>query len=190
MKIETILRELEKQGARNDEVQTDKAQKYLNITRDTGEFLRFLVLATHSKRILEIGTSNGYSTIWLAASVSSDGIVTTIESSKWKAEEAISNFERAGVTKKIVLLQEEAETAIVKLNSQYDFIFLDADRSKYMSMLNGILRLLKAGGILVCDNAVSHESELSDFMDYFKSQPNYSSSLVPVGKGEFLIYKF
>ena len=85
MDLDSILRELEQKGIRNDEAQSDKALKYLNITRDTGEFLRVIVRATRSKKILEIGTSNGYSTIWFASSIPSDGTVTTIEYSERKA---------------------------------------------------------------------------------------------------------
>jgi predicted O-methyltransferase YrrM len=68
-------------------------------------------------------------------------------------------------------------------------IFLDADRSKYTDMIQDISRLLKIGGLIVCDNAISHESEIAEFTAYLKSQQNFSTSLVPVGKGEFLAYK-
>ena len=134
MDLEKILRELEQKGVQNDELELDKTQKYLNITRDTGEFLKFLVLATRSSKILEIGTSNGYSTIWLASSVPKDGSVTTIEYLKWKAEEALSNFEIAGVVNKIELLQEEAKT----VTSPLDFIPVDMLdlRSNQLEMSN------------------------------------------------------
>ena len=146
MDLDNILKELEQRGIRNDETQSDKDLKYLNITRDTGEFLRVLVLATRSSKILEVGTSNGYSTIWLASSLPPDGTVTTIEYSERKAEEALSNFERAGLANKISLLHGEAQAVLKDLSDQYDLIFLDADRSKYMDMIKDISRLLKIGG--------------------------------------------
>jgi len=189
MDLENILAELEHKGLRNDEAQSDKSLRYLNITRDTGEFLRVLILATRSRKILEIGTSNGYSTLWLALSVPADGIVTTIEYSERKAEEALANFARAGLEDKIVLLQGKAQSVLKDLSDQYDLIFLDADRSKYMEMVHDIARLLKSGGLIVCDNATSHESELADFTAYLRSQQNFTTALVPVGKGEFLAYK-
>lgn len=189
MDLENLLRELEQKGALNDQAQADKSLKYLNITRDTGEFLRVLVRATRANKILEIGTSNGYSTIWLASSLPSNGTVTTIEYSERKAAEALSNFERAGIADKIELLQGKAQTVIKDLSRQYDLIFLDADRSKYMDMMQDISRLLKSNGLIVCDNAISHESELVEFTAYLKSQQNFSTSLVPVGKGEFLACK-
>ncbi|MBM9617013.1 O-methyltransferase [Desulfobulbus rhabdoformis] len=189
MDLDNILSELEQDGIRNDKVQSDRTLKYLNITKDTGEFLRVLALATCSSKILEIGTSNGYSTLWLASSIPPDGTVTTIEYSDQKAKEALSNFERAGLVNKIALLQGDAQAVLKNFSGQYDFIFLDADRSKYMDMIEDISRLLKNGGLIVCDNASSHESELAEFMNYLKSQKNFITSLVPVGKGEFLAYK-
>jgi predicted O-methyltransferase YrrM len=69
MDLDYFLKELEQRGIHNDEIQADRALKYLNITRDTGEFLRVLVRATRASKILEIGTSNGYSTLWLASSI-------------------------------------------------------------------------------------------------------------------------
>jgi len=186
MDVDNMLKELEQKGICNDKVE---ALKYLNITRDTGEFLRVLVLATRSSKILEVGTSNGYSTICFASSIPPDGTVTTIEYSEQKADEALANFERAGLANRINLLQGEAQAVLKDLSGQYDLIFLDADRSKYMDMVQDISRLLKIGGLIVCDNAISHESELAEFTTYFKSQQNFSTSLVPVGKGEFLAHK-
>ncbi len=184
-----LLVELEEKGLRNDAVQTDKSLKYLNITRDTGEFLRLLIQVTRAYSILEVGTSNGYSTIWLASSLPSTGKVTTIELSELKAKEANHNLEQAGVSEKVTLLQGDAQAVLGELQEEYDIIFLDADRSQYMAMSNDILRLLKQGGLIVCDNAVSHESELSEFMAHIKSMSSFSTSLVPIGKGEFLAHR-
>ena len=189
MDLDNLLKELEQKGIRNDETQSDKRLKYLNITRNTGEFLRVLVLATRARKILEIGTSNGYSTIWFASSLPPKGIVTTIEFSDRKAEEAVINFERAGLTNKIELLRGDVQVLLKDLKEQYDLIFLDADRSTYMDMRHDILHLLKTGGLIVCDNAISHKPELAEFTTFLKSQQNLSTSLVPVGKGEFLAIK-
>lgn len=189
MRFDALLVKLEEKGLKNDAVQTEKFKKYLNITRDTGEFLRVLIQATKADEILEIGTSNGYSTIWLASSVPPTGRVTTIEHSEEKAKEALLNLEQAGVLEKVSLIQENARAVLPEMQEGYDLIFLDADRSMYMAMAKDILRLLKPGGLIVCDNAVSHESELAEFMAYIRSCPGFSTSLVPVGKGEFLAHK-
>jgi predicted O-methyltransferase YrrM len=189
MNLSNILTELEELGNSNDSIESERSKKYLNITRDTGEFLSVLVKSTKSQNILEIGTSNGYSTIWLASSLPENGLVTTIECSLQKFNEAQVNFEKAKLTNKINQIHDEAKSYLAQLNSKFDIIFLDADRSLYMSMVVEIEKLLKPGGLIVTDNAISHEHELIEFMEYFKRKSEYSCCLVSVGKGEFLAYK-
>ena len=83
--LEALKIELERFGEENDGVTVERSQRMLNITRDTGEFLSALVRATAARRILEIGTSNGYSTLWLAeAARATGGTVTTVEFSEYK----------------------------------------------------------------------------------------------------------
>ncbi|MFC6669994.1 O-methyltransferase [Marinobacterium aestuariivivens] len=189
MDLEKFLSDLEELGARNDSVQSDRSKKYLNITPDTGEFLSVLIKATQAKTVLEVGTSNGYSTLWLASAVPDDGHVYTIEYLESKAREARINFEKAGLDRRITQLVGDASQELSKVPDPVDFIFLDADRSSYLALAKTFFALLKPGGLLVCDNAVSHESELSDFVDWIRSRSDLSMSRVPVGKGELLIYK-
>lgn len=88
-----MLAELEQFGKRNDASTLERAQCMLNITRDTGKFLAVLVRATLAQRILEIGTSNGYSTLWLTrAARAIGGSVTTVEFSEYKVRLAFANF--------------------------------------------------------------------------------------------------
>ena len=189
MGLHELFSELEATGIRNDAIQSDKSKKYLNITRDTGEFLSVLVKAVNAQSILEIGTSNGYSTLWLASSLPDSGHVYTIEHFEYKAFEARINFERAGLMHKITQLIGDAVTELAKVPQDVDMIFLDADRSLYFSLAEPLFDLLRNGGLLVCDNAVSHENELAEFVNWVKSQEQLLVSLVPVGKGELLVYK-
>ncbi|MBV7435036.1 O-methyltransferase [Cardiobacteriaceae bacterium TAE3-ERU3] len=185
----SLLRELEAQGSENDARALNKAEKYLNITRDTGEFLAVLVQACKAQHILEIGTSNGYSTLWLASALPSNGKVTTIECDARKLDAARINFERAGLKEFIVQLEGDVAACLPTLQQTYDFIFLDADRSQYLPLAEQIFALLAQGGLLVCDNAVSHRDELQLFIAWIEKQPDLTVSLVPVGKGELLVHK-
>lgn len=189
MTFQEIMTELELRGIRNDQVQADKSKKYLNITRDTGEFLSLLVKATGARRILEVGTSNGYSTLWLASALGDGGVVYTVEMSGEKAAEARGNFEQAGVASRVVQLTGDAVEVLDDVPEGVDVIFLDADRSTYVALAEKLFGLLRVGGLLVCDNAVSHREELEGFMAWLKTQENLSTSLVPVGKGELLVFK-
>ncbi|BBO71434.1 O-methyltransferase [Desulfosarcina alkanivorans] len=189
MVLHELLSEWEAHGLQNDADQSDKLKKYLNITRDTGEFLSVLVKAIKARTILEIGTSNGYSTLWLASSLLARGQVYTIEKNEAKAAEAKRNFERAGLLYKITQLVGDVRSELAKVPQNVDMIFLDADRSLYLSLAEKLFDLLNTGGLLVCDNAVSHESELTEFVDWVRPHKHLSVSLVPVGKGELLVYK-
>ncbi|HBK7236395.1 TPA: O-methyltransferase [Vibrio cholerae] len=189
MEFQRIMEDLEQFGIQNDLAQSDKSKKYLNITRDTGEFLSVLVKATGARRILEVGTSNGYSTIWLASALPDDGKVYTIEANPKKIEEASINFNQTHTSSKIVQLVGDVIEILSDVPESMDFIFLDANRKIYVSLADDLFNLLKTGGLLVCDNATSHADELAEFRAWVSSQQNLSVSLVPVGKGELLVYK-
>ena len=185
-----LLDELERFGAENDagidRADTARAQRMLNITRDTGEFLAVLVRATRARDILEIGTSNGYSTLWLADAVGADGEITTVELQAAKHAMALENFTRAGLRDRIDALNADAgEVLRVAGDAAYDLVFLDSDRTRYAGWWPEIRRVLRPRGLLVVDNAVSHAHEMAAFVQAVKDD-GFTCSLVPVGKGEFL----
>ncbi|MBI5300666.1 MAG: O-methyltransferase [Chloroflexi bacterium] len=188
--LAALLRELEIFGEANDAQTTDRTRRMLNITPDTGEFLLLLVRALQVKRALEIGTSNGYSTLWLAHAVEPfDGRVTTLEQSAFKIEMARANFERAGLAARIDLRVGDASGFLRQTVDVFDLIFLDSSRRQYVGWWRDLQRILAPGGLLVADNAVSHASELADFVRLVRATPGYLISLVPVGNGEFLALK-
>ena len=126
--LDALKAELERFGRSNDELQTERAQRMLNITRDTGEFLAVLVRATQARRVLEIGTSNGYSTLWLAeAAKAKGGSVTTVELSESKVRMARGTFARSGLSDRIQLLYEDAGRVLDRAETEaYDLVFLDS----------------------------------------------------------------
>src|SRR5262245_51550084 len=131
-----------------------------NNTPDTGRLLWILIRHAHAQRILEIGTSNAYSTIWLAdAARATGGRVTTLEVSPEKVKLARGNLERAGLADRVEIVQGRAAETLARLPGPYDFVFLDADRSSYATYLELAVPRLVTGGLLVADNVVSHASE-------------------------------
>jgi predicted O-methyltransferase YrrM len=191
MTLEKILNELEAFGQTNDAATTDRARRMLNITRDTGEFLALLVRATGARRILEVGTSNGYSTLWLAqAAQAIDGLVTTVEQSAYKIDLATKNFARAGLASHIQLVHAEAGVFIHQRTlEEFDLVFLDSERTEYIGWWPRVRAILRVGGLLVADNATSHAQEMQSFMSMVKTDEAFITSLVPVGNGEFLALK-
>ncbi len=186
--LSELLLELEQFGLSNDGVITDRPRRMLNITRDTGKFLSVLVRAMNARRVLEIGTSNGYSTLWLAlAAKAVEGHVTTFELSDYKLALAAKNFERSSLAPFITQIRGDAG-AQLKCNpeSSFDFIFLDSERSEYSGWWPDIKRVLRKGGLLVVDNATSHAAEMSPFMALVSADSDFATCTVPVGNGEFL----
>jgi len=189
--LKTLLDELAAYGDAHDGDAANRASRMLNITPDTGEFLAVLVRATGARRILEIGTSNGYSTLWLAdAAAAIGGAVATVELSPAKIAMAHTNFTRAGLLDRITQHEGDAGAVLAGLDDgAVDLLFLDSQRSAYLDWWPQLKRVLRAGGLLVVDNATSHAAEMAAFTDAVRADDGFTTSLVPVGKGEFLAVK-
>jgi predicted O-methyltransferase YrrM len=189
--LTAMLAELERFGQMNDAATTDRPRRMLNITRDTGAFLAVLVKAMDAKRVLEIGTSNGYSTLWLAdAARAIGGSVTTVELSELKIGMATANFARSGLAAHISLVHDDASRILKRSpDAGFDLIFLDSERPEYPGWWPDLKRVLRAGGLLVVDNATSHPEQMAPFIALVEADPAFASCLVPVGNGEFLAVK-
>jgi predicted O-methyltransferase YrrM len=189
--LAVFLKELENFGVANDREMTDKTKRMRNVTPETGRFLSFMASATQSKNILEIGTSNGYSTLWLAESVQENGgHVTTIEYLASKAELAQSNFEQAKMSKWINLIVMDAGEYINKLETDsIDMIFLDSDRKEYVEWWGDLSRILKRQGLIVVDNVITHFSELQDFFELVSKDKGFKTMKLPIESGLLLLTK-
>lgn len=183
--LAAFLDELARFGAENDSRETERARRMLNITAETGRLLWIMVLATRARRILEVGTSNAYSTIWLAdAARETDGLVTTLELNPEKVKLARGNLAKAGLADRVEIRQGSAAETLAALPGPFDFVFLDADRPSYRIYLEAVVPKLVRGGLLVADNVTSHPHELEEYLTLVKSRPDLFSVTVPVGNGE------
>jgi predicted O-methyltransferase YrrM len=189
--LDALKSELERFGQANDQGTSDRSRRMLNITRETGEFLSVLVRATAARRVLEIGTSNGYSTLWLAeAARATGGHVTTVESSDYKVGLASATFARSGLETVITLVHDDAGRVLEGSEPDaVDFIFLDSERSEYPAWWPQLRRVLRPGGLVVVDNAVSHIEQMAPFTALVNGDSMFTTCLVPVGNGEFLAVK-
>ncbi len=178
--LQALKDELARFGADNDARESARGRRMLNITPDTGEFLSVLVRFGAARRVLEIGTSNGYSTLWLAeAAAAIDGHVITLEYAQDKAAMARDTFARSGLADRITLVHDDAGPWLAQaVDASIDLLFLDSDR--------GQRRVLRPGGLLVVDNATSHAQEMEPLRVLLDADPDFSVSLVPVGNGELL----
>ncbi|WP_414492098.1 O-methyltransferase [Stenotrophomonas maltophilia] len=188
MDLTALKDALARHGADNDTRETERGRRMLNITPDTGEFLSVLVRFGNARRVLEIGTSNGYSTLWLAeAAAAIDGHVTTLEFAADKVAMARTTFARSGLAERIALVHDDAGVWLTQAEDAcVDLLFLDSDREQYAGWWPQLRRVLCAGGLLVVDNATSHAEEMEPLRALLEADANFSTSLVPVGNGELL----
>ena len=189
--VAELLRNLYEFGVQHDTKTGDRVRRMLNITPDTGLFLSILLRATKAKNVLEVGTSDGYSTIWIADALRQrDGKVVTLEVSPEKGAMARRNFKRSGLSKHIEFHQEDARDFLANRRAQsFDLVFLDAERTQYVTLWKDVDRVLRVGGLLIVDNATSPKpEELTEFFELVKSD-RYLSQIVQVGKGEMIAVK-
>ena len=185
-----LLEKLAVIGEDNDSRETARPRRMLNITRDTGRLLWILIRATRATRILEVGTSNAFSTIWLAdAARATGGRVTTLEANPDKIALARANLASAGVADVVDIVEGPAAETLATLPGPFDLVFLDADRPSYLTYLELVVPRLRTGGLLVADNVTSHASELTDYLRRVKSHPQLFTVTVPIGNGEEIALK-
>lgn len=185
-----LLDELAEFGRANDARETERSRRLLNITPEAGRLLSILVRVLGARDILELGTSNGYSTIWLAwAASATGGHVTTVDQAPHKIAMARENLARAGLDGRVTIREGRILDVLRSLAGSVDFILLDADRPSYTGYLDPLLRLLRPGGLLATDNVVSHGSEVTEFVARLRADPALETVTLPVGSGVELTYK-
>jgi predicted O-methyltransferase YrrM len=186
-----LAEELYRASKEHDSAQEDRHERYRNVEPETAELLALLVLATEARRLLEIGTSNGYSTLWLAdAAEQIGGRLLSVEIDPARTALAQSNLERAGLSGVADLRTADAAEVLTELDpGSMDFVFLDAERPAYTAYWANLVRVLRSGGMLAVDNAISHEHELVEFTSVVDDDGRVLSSLVPIGAGVLLVVK-
>lgn len=136
-----------------DDMYKNQSRGMMNVPPEDGRFLRLLTEATNAKHVVEIGTSNGYSGIWILLALrSTGGKLTTYEIDARRASLARENFKRAGVDHLVTLVEGDAHEEVPKLKETIDILFLDADKEGYIDYLNKLLPLVRPGGLIIAHN--------------------------------------
>lgn len=165
---------------------TPRMQRLRQITPETGRFIALLAAASPNGRLIEIGTSAGYSTLWLAlACRQMQRKITTFEVLEEKVKLARETFEVAGVSDVVELVNADAR---LHLSSCTDlaFCFLDAEKEVYGECYEAVIPNMVPGGILVADNAINHETTLRPMLDRALRDARVDALIVPIGKGELV----
>ncbi|EEY90784.1 class I SAM-dependent methyltransferase [Acinetobacter lwoffii] len=187
--FERFMQELYEKFHRHDLKQADRLHRYRNIEPESGRFLSMLIRAQQSKNILEIGTSTGYSTLWLAeAARQTQAMITTLEVDAERVAQAKQYATEIDLADLINFKVIDAQVYLEAEKEIFDFILLDAERDAYVSYWPHLSRLLKAkGGLLVVDNVISHAAEVEEFIALIQQDPRFIMSTVPIGAGLLMV---
>jgi len=137
--------DVQSQKERSGKTKVAHGQEMFAITADTGLFFSILLKAIRARRVLEVGTSAGFSTLWLAGAIDKKDKVITIEMDPRKVERARKNFKEAGVDRMIDIRQGVALDVLHALKGKFDFVLLDADKEKIIEYFDLVLPLVRTG---------------------------------------------
>jgi predicted O-methyltransferase YrrM len=183
-----IAAELLASGRAHDKAETDRLERFRNVETETAELLAVLVRSCGARRILELGTSNGYSTIWLAdAAEAVGGAVTSIEIDPARTALAQATLARAGLGADLVT-GDAGEVLRSSAEGAWDMVFLDAERPAYAGYWPDLKRVLRpGGGLLAIDNVLSHAAEVAAVTALIEAEAAVATVLVPIGAGLRLV---
>ena len=178
-KYQPLLKQLEK-----------TATQYTNIAPENGQFLSVLIGAIKAQNVLEVGTSNGYSSIWIAAALKkTGGRLITLEFDPTRAAEAEAHLQEVGLDGIVEVRVGNALDEIPKCDATFDLVFLDAEKSEYRRYLELVLPNIRSGGLIVADDTVTMRDEMPDYIEYVFNTPTLHSVDIPLDDGVILSYK-
>lgn len=144
----------------------------MNVPPEDGRLLRVLIEAVNAKHVVEVGTSNGYSGIWICLALRrTGGKLTTFEINAERAALARENFKRAGVDHLVTLIEGDAHEEVPKLDGRVDVVFLDADKSGYIRYLRELLPRVRPGGLILAHNTTNLAAGMRDYLEEVTTNP-------------------
>jgi caffeoyl-CoA O-methyltransferase len=183
------MHELEQLDAQDRDNATPRLERLRQIPPETGRYIALWAAIAPRGAIIEIGTSAGYSTLWLSLACRATGrTLTTYEILPAKARLARETFERAQVLDVVTFVESDFFELAAEVD-QVGFCFLDAEKEVYGACYEAIVPKLITGGILIADNAISHQEDLSVMIERALDDPRVDAMVVPIGTGELVCRK-
>jgi predicted O-methyltransferase YrrM len=157
-----------------------KIGRYWSTPRKDAEYLSLMVKATRAVQVLEVGTSQGYSAIWMALGLEeTGGRLTTIEVDPGRHDVARKNVADAGLAGRITLVRGDAHREIPRLKGPFDFVFLDADKDGQVDYFQKLYPArLAPGAILAVHNAISEAGDLKEYTEMVRRHPEFDTAVV------------
>ncbi len=154
----------------------------LSVSEEDGRFLRLLVVATRTKKAIEIGGASGYSAIWLGLGLrETGGRLTTIEYDPTRAQELQANIAAAGLNDVVTVVAGDAFKAVPAEPGSFDFVFIDAWKPDYQKYFEMTFPRLRQGGLIVAHNVINKGAEMKDFLETVTTRPDLLTAIVAPG---------
>ena len=187
--LRATLDELYADGVAHDAAEPDRLRRRRNLEPDSAELLTVVLRIARARNVVEIGTSNGYSTIWLADAASDvDGRVVSVDVEEWPRVQ--ENIDRAGLSSTVDLIIGDGGHYLAGLaDGSVDLLFLDAERVEYPNWWPHPARVLRPGGVLAVDNVLSHPDEVAPFLALVAADERFTGTTVAIGKGLYLAWR-
>lgn len=187
----SFLDRLYAEGLRHDAAEPDRLRRRRNLEPDAAALLSVVVQAMGATRVLEIGTSNGYSTAWLADAVRpAGGAVVSVDTDPAVQRAAAANLAEAGLADGVDLICADGGAVLTDLPAgSQDVLLLDSERTEYAGWWPHPYRVLRPRGLLVIDNVLSHPDEVAPVLTLIRAEPRMVSAVVPTGKGQLYATK-
>jgi predicted O-methyltransferase YrrM len=176
--LDMLLRELEERNEREE--------RLMLVGPDGGAFLAWLIGLLGARRVLEVGTSSGYSALWMARAlqrVGPGGVLVTLEVDPTKIAMAHEHFRRAGLAGVITLVEGPGVTSLAALGGTFDLVFIDADKPQYPDYLREARRLSHPGTVIVADNITTHAAQTAAYRAAVAADTALESVLIPLAGG-------
>jgi caffeoyl-CoA O-methyltransferase len=187
--VRSIMGDLERRDGLDRDDGTPHLERLRQITPDTGAFIALWAAASPPGAMIEIGTSAGYSALWLAQACRLTGrTLHTFEILPAKAALARDTFDRARVTDVVQLVEGDFLTRADGF-TEIGFCFLDAEKDVYTACYDVVVPKLVPGGVLIADNATSHKDDLHDMLQHALNDDRVDAMVATVGKGELICRK-
>ena len=182
--VRKLLLRLEAEGLKHDATEAEHSRKFLNLEPATAEVVAILLRIAGTGSLLEIGTSNGYSTIWLASTLGPQGgRITSVEREPHKHAMARENLAAVDLLRFVDLRLGDGTEIAAGLSGPFDCLFFDADRVSAPKQLELLLPKLSFPALLLADNATSHPDQIADYLTRVEQIKRVSHTIIPVGKG-------
>lgn len=186
--VQKIVDDLVRAAEEHDAATPDRLDRWRVLEPGAGRFVWFLAQVVRARVIVEVGTSRGVSTLWLAdAARSTGGRVLSVDTDAAAQEHTRRSLTRAGLAGHVDLRTADGGAVLAGLpDGGVDLLFLDAERTEYPSWWPHPVRVLRAGGVLAIDNALSHPDEIEPVRDPLEHDARLAVTTIPVGKGELV----